>query len=73
MNNAFVSMYNDRLIPAADLFYVAELLFEKKDLIEKHDVSSVANAEQTDKLITISNVKISGQDDVHVADVILHK
>jgi hypothetical protein len=58
MNNAFVSMYNDRLIPAADLFYVAELLFEKKDLIEKHDVSGVANAEQTDKLITISNVKI---------------
>jgi hypothetical protein len=58
MNNAFVSMYNDRLIPAADLFYVAELLFEKKDLIEKHDVSGAANAEQTDKLITISNVKI---------------
>jgi hypothetical protein len=34
MNNAFVSMYNDRLIPATDLFYLAENLYEKRYLIE---------------------------------------
>ncbi|MGF1925586.1 MAG: MCP four helix bundle domain-containing protein [Bacteroidia bacterium] len=34
MNNAFVSMYNDRLIPATDLFYLAENLYAKRYLIE---------------------------------------
>lgn len=34
MNNSFVSLYNDRLIPATDLFFVAEKLNEKKDLVE---------------------------------------
>ncbi|SHG09383.1 MCP four helix bundle domain-containing protein [Pedobacter caeni] len=30
MNESFVSMYNDRLVPATDLFYIAENIFEKK-------------------------------------------
>lgn len=30
MNESFVSMYNDRLIPATDLFYIAENIFAKK-------------------------------------------
>ncbi|MDR6783036.1 hypothetical protein ABIE26_000476 [Pedobacter africanus] len=34
MNESFVSMYNDRLIPAADLFYVAEKAYLKKSLFE---------------------------------------
>ena len=34
MNNAFISMYNDRLIPATDLFYLAENLYAKRYLIE---------------------------------------
>jgi hypothetical protein len=34
MNNAFVSMYNDRLIPATDLFALAENLYAKRYLIE---------------------------------------
>jgi len=34
MNNAFVSMYNDRLIPATDLFYIAENLYAKRYLLE---------------------------------------
>ncbi|RZK54584.1 MAG: hypothetical protein EOO91_15670 [Pedobacter sp.] len=58
MNNAFVSMYNDRLIPAADLFYVSEILFEKRDLIEKHRRLKISVAEQTAKLMAIRNLKI---------------
>ncbi len=34
MNESFVSMYNDRLIPATDLFYVSENAFLKKSLFE---------------------------------------
>lgn len=34
MNASFVSMYNDRLIPATDLFYVAEKAYSKKSLFE---------------------------------------
>lgn len=34
MNESFVSMYNDRLIPATDLFYLAENAYAKKSLIE---------------------------------------
>ena len=30
MNKSFVSMYNDRLIPATDLFFVAEHTYQKK-------------------------------------------
>lgn len=35
MNESFVSMYNDRLIPATYLFYVAENAFLKKSLFER--------------------------------------
>jgi hypothetical protein len=35
MNESFVSMYNDRLIPATDLFYIAEKANAKKSLIEE--------------------------------------
>lgn len=34
MNESFVSMYNDRLIPATDLFFVAELAYKKKFRLE---------------------------------------
>lgn len=34
MNDSFLSMYNDRLIPATDLFYVAENAYLKKSLFE---------------------------------------
>ena len=34
INNAFVSMYNDRLIPATDLFFVAEHTYQKKSRLE---------------------------------------
>lgn len=35
MNNAFISMYNDRLIPATDLFYLAENVYGKRYLLEE--------------------------------------
>ncbi|HKG05687.1 MAG TPA: MCP four helix bundle domain-containing protein [Pedobacter sp.] len=35
MNESFVSMYNDRLIPATDLFYIAENANAKKSLLEE--------------------------------------
>jgi len=35
MNESFVSMYNDRLIPATDLFYIAEHANAKKSLFEE--------------------------------------
>lgn len=34
MNESFVSLYNDRLIPATDLFFVAEYVDQKQRLIE---------------------------------------
>lgn len=34
MNKSFISMYNDRLIPAADLFYIAENANAKKLCLE---------------------------------------
>lgn len=34
MNESFLSMYNDRLIPATDLFYVAENSYIKKAFID---------------------------------------
>jgi hypothetical protein len=40
MNESFVSMYNDRLIPATDLFYIAENANAKKSLLEEALYSS---------------------------------
>lgn len=34
MNKAFISLYNDRLIPATDLFYLAENLYAKRYILE---------------------------------------
>jgi len=34
MNESFVSMYKDRLIPATDLFYVAQNSYAKRSLLE---------------------------------------
>ncbi|MBG6234504.1 hypothetical protein IWX76_001059 [Pedobacter sp. CAN_A7] len=35
MNNAFVSMYNDRLIPATDLFHISQSVYSKRYLLEE--------------------------------------
>lgn len=44
MGNAFTSLYNDRLIPATDLFYISESIYAKRFLIDNH-----LNAIETDK------------------------
>lgn len=53
MNNAFISMYNDRLIPATDLFYLAENLYAKRYLMENnHQKSPPAKVDLIKKLGT---------------------
>ncbi len=34
INESFISMYHDRLIPATDLYFIAENLFQKKSILE---------------------------------------
>ncbi|MFI5451489.1 MCP four helix bundle domain-containing protein [Pedobacter sp. UC225_61] len=58
MNNAFVSMYNDRLVPATDLFHISELLFDKKDILEKQQRSVILEGQQTTKLLDAQDFKI---------------
>lgn len=35
MNKSFVSLYNDRLVPATDLFYIAAYVDKKRSLLEE--------------------------------------
>ena len=42
MGKSFTSLYNDRLIPATDLFYISEQIYAKRYLIDKH-LSSYSN------------------------------
>lgn len=35
VNNAIVSIYQDRLIPASDLFYINDLLYQKRFLVDQ--------------------------------------
>jgi hypothetical protein len=60
MNNAFVSMYNDRLIPATDLFYLAENLYAKRYLLES----------MIEKKSTESKVDLIKKLGVHDANII---
>lgn len=34
INESFVSMYNDRLVPATDLFFIAENLYQKNSILQ---------------------------------------
>lgn len=45
MSNAFVSMYKDRLIPATDLFFLAENVYGKRYLLEEALAPGVAVAD----------------------------
>jgi predicted DNA-binding protein (MmcQ/YjbR family) len=46
MSESFASLYNDRLIPATDLFFIAEKLNLKKDLIESYISNDFVLADQ---------------------------
>ncbi|SFH48661.1 MCP four helix bundle domain-containing protein [Pedobacter insulae] len=59
MNNAFISMYNDRLIPATDLFYLAENLYAKRYLLES----------MIEKKSTVSRVELIKKLGVHDANI----
>ncbi|HMI01237.1 MAG TPA: MCP four helix bundle domain-containing protein [Pedobacter sp.] len=56
MNESFVSMYNDRLIPATDLFYIAEKANAKKSLLEEALYSSQQQIEDQ----TVLTEKLKG-------------
>ena len=43
ISRSFHSMYNDRLIPATDIFYLAENLFNKRLLLESYLISENGN------------------------------
>lgn len=51
MNESFLSMYNDRLIPATDLFYITEHANAKKSLLEEALYWSEHHAEAQEALI----------------------
>lgn len=55
MNKSFVSMYNDRLIPATDLFYMAERAYAKISLFEEALYTDHPSFSATDL-----NTKIAG-------------
>jgi len=63
MNNAFISMYNDRLIPATDLFYLAENLYAKRYLLE-----SMIEKKSTDSRIEL--IKKLGSHDANINSLI---
>lgn len=50
MGNAFTSLYNDRLIPATDLFYISESIYAKRFLIENHLNATAVDSDLVDKL-----------------------
>lgn len=61
MNNSFVSLYNDRLIPATDLFYIAAYVDEKRLLLDNAlypAVNYVFNAEELKKGLNKINSSI---------------
>jgi hypothetical protein len=59
MNESFISMYNDRLIPALDLFHVLENVYSKKSFVEvllyTNTNSKIAQAQEQ---VQRHNVKI---------------
>ncbi|RZL46375.1 MAG: hypothetical protein EOP00_15185 [Pedobacter sp.] len=50
MGNAFTSLYNDRLIPATDLFYISEGIYAKRFLIDNHLNSTSPDVDLAKKL-----------------------
>lgn len=54
MNIAFTSMYNDRLIPATDLFYLAENLYAKRHILEGMIDRPTTNAQYQDAVQSLN-------------------
>lgn len=67
MSNAFVSMYHDRLIPATDLFFLAENVYAKRYLLEE--------ALNPDRTIEVSFGRLREKLEVHNKNIdsLVHK
>jgi len=57
INESFISMYNDRLVPATDLYFIAENLYHKNDIIQnaladdEHLLKSVSRIDKHNRKI----------------------
>jgi len=43
INQSFISMYNDRLIPATDLYFIGENLYQKNDVLQNALIFNAQN------------------------------
>ena len=50
MSIAFTSLYNDRLIPATDLFYISESIYAKRFLVDNHLNATAIDDQLKEKL-----------------------
>lgn len=51
MGTAFTSLYNDRLVPATDIFYLSENIYAKRFLIDSHLNATSFDVNLSEKLI----------------------
>lgn len=58
INNSFLSIYKDRLIPAAEMFHVNDLMYNKRLLLEKHLSEDADNKNCLQTQLTDLNTKI---------------
>ena len=60
MNTSFISLYNDRLVPATDLFFIGENIFIKEAMLESYILSELSTEDQDNisKFLILTNKKI---------------
>jgi hypothetical protein len=73
MNKSFMSMYNDRLVPVTDLYYISEHMYAKQDLFERllcsgAPVNLTAVSERIDRRNTAVGSLISKYEKTQLVD-----
>lgn len=58
INKSVLSIYEDRLIPATDLFFLAEVSYQKRDQLETYLESTDRSATQINQLLSRQNERI---------------
>ncbi|RZK64507.1 MAG: hypothetical protein EOO95_10855, partial [Pedobacter sp.] len=58
INESFISMYNDRLVPATDLYFVAENLYHKNTILQDALVNNESQSLNSQLQIKKHNQKI---------------
>ena len=58
INESFISMYNDRLVPATDLYFVAENLYHKNTILQDALVDNESHSSNSQSQIKKHNQKI---------------